>query len=422
MKRKLTASNVGRLPAPESGQIEYADKDLPGFSLRVTLRGVRSFVLHYRPRAGDHKGKLTRWTLGRFTSDPKAANGTDLLTLAQAREIARNARVSIRDQGADPARDSRYSEPEGGPETYSQAVEDYVAKYQIAKKGNRAHKDTKRLLLGGGAKWHDRPLAEITRRDIHDSVDTIMAAEHPYKANRTLSAYKTFFKWCAGRDKILFSPCDGIDKPFDRETPRDKHYSDVEIKTVWHGVESLGAHRAAFVKLAFLTGKRRGELAGLVWKELDLDEGFWTLPAERSKNKREHRMPLSALAVRILKSVPRIKDCPYVFPSRKTGRPMNGWNKFQLAVEDACTPEGEEKSSVQGFTFHVARHTLKTRLGELRIPPHIKDKVLHHAPPQSAGEGYDHYDYLVEQREALEAWADHVKSVVWPKGIESLHG
>ena len=93
---------------------------------------------------------------------------------------------------------------------------------------------------------------------------------------------------------------------------------------------------------------------------------------------------------------------------------MSVWIVFQRQVQ--------KTSKVSDFTFHACRHTLKTRLGELGIPPHIKDKVLHHAPPRSAGEAYDHYDYLPEQREAIEAWADHVKVLIWPEGAEGLRG
>ena len=82
MRRKLTALNVHTLKSPEAGQIQYADKDLPGFALRVTSKGVRSFVLQYRPRSGSDKGRWTRWTIGRLASNPKAANGKDLLGLA----------------------------------------------------------------------------------------------------------------------------------------------------------------------------------------------------------------------------------------------------------------------------------------------------------------------------------------------------
>ena len=125
-------------------------------------------------------------------------------------------------------------------------------------------------------------------------------------------------------------------------------------------------------------------------------------------------MPLPALAVRILKAQPHIQGNPLVFPGQRQGRPMSGWTVFQRDVQN--------KSKVRDFTFHACRHTLKTRLGELGVPPHIKDKLMHHAPPRTAGEGYDHYDYLPEQREAIEAWADHVKSLVWPDGVEALHG
>ena len=421
MKRKLTAANVGRLPAPESGQIEYADKDLPGFSLRVTSRGVRSFVLHYRPRAGDYRGKLTRWTLGRFTNDPTAANGDDLLTLAQAREIARGARIQIRDQGADPARDGKATEPEDGPETYQQAVEDYVEKFQIGKKRNRTAGEVKRLLLKEGAAWLERPVAGIIRADIHEVLDGLMAADKPYLANRTFAALRTFFKWCVSRDKTEHSPCEGVERPFDEEQSRERCYSDKEIKAIWKAADKLGGSRGGFLKAMLLTGKRRGEAAGMERDELNLkagDDPLWTLPAERRKRRTKNNepvlVPLAPLTVRILKGQPKIKDNPLVFPGRRKGKPMNGWTVFQHDVQ--------KESKIADFTFHALRHTLKTRLGELGVPPHIKDKVLDHAPPRSAGEGYDHYDYLPEQRKALEAWANHIKAVIWPKGIERLHG
>ena len=117
MRRKLTATSVRQLRPPEKGQIQYNDSELPGFALRVSSNDVRSFVLQYRPRSGPHKGRWTRWTVGRLASSPEAANGADLLTLGQAREIARHARVAIRDQGADPARDGKHPEGDDGPES-----------------------------------------------------------------------------------------------------------------------------------------------------------------------------------------------------------------------------------------------------------------------------------------------------------------
>ena len=421
MKRKLTAISVGKLPKPNNGQVEYSDKDLPGFALRVTARGVRSFVLHYRPRSGEHRGKLTRWTIGRLASTPEAANGKELLTLAQAREIARGARIQIRDQGADPAREGKSAQSKSGPETYRQAVEKYIDVYQIKKKQNRTAGEVRRLLLKEGSEWLERPLAEITKADIHDVLDGLMAAEKTYLANRTRAAMRTFFGWCASRDKIEYSPCEGVERPFDNERARDRCYDNDEIKALWKGADKLGGPRGAFLKVMLLTGKRRAEVAGLTRQELDLDAEDgpgWTLPGERRKRRTKNNapvsVPLAGLTARILKAQPHIKDNPLVFPGRRQNKPMNGWSMFQRDIQ--------KESKVADFTFHGCRHTLKTRLGKLGIPPHVKDKVMDHAPPRTAGEGYDHYDYLSEQREALEAWAEHVKSVVWPEGVEQLRG
>jgi len=246
MRRKLTATSVRQLKTPETGQIQYNDSELPGFALRVSSNDVRSFVLQYRPRLGPHKGRWTRWTVGRLASNPAAANGIDLLTLGQAREIARHARVAIRDQGADPARDGKHSEGDDGPETYATAVEKYIETYQIKKKGNRTAGEVKRLLLKEGAEWLDRPVKEITRSQIHDMLDRLMADGKPYLANRAFAALRTFFKWCAGRDKIEHSPCEGVERPFDGERPRERHYSDDEIKAIWKAADAIEGPRGAF--------------------------------------------------------------------------------------------------------------------------------------------------------------------------------
>lgn len=415
-KRILTSDSVLKLPPPERGQREYFDLDkngrpiTPGFALRVSATGVRSYVLHYRPRGGPNKGKLRRMALGRVGE----------LTLAEARESARNHRAEIRDKGLDPleersrAKQLQARESARRRETYRQAVEDYIRKYQEGKKGNRTSREIRRVLLKEGSEWLDRPLEEITRKDIHNIIDNLMAAGKPYLANRTLAYLRTFFGWCVRREKIPHSPTEGVERPFDQEKPRERHFSDKEIKALWKTADRIGGVRGAFLKIILLTGKRRGEVGGMTWDELDLRkkrEATWTLPAERSKNERDHKLPLPPLVVRILKGQPKIEGNPLVFPGRRDKRPMSGWSQFQKDVQD--------KSKIADFTFHACRHTLKTRLGELGVPPHVKDKVLHHAPPRTAGEGYDHYDYLSEQRQALNDWAAYVERLVYPKGIVS---
>lgn len=414
-KVQLTASNVHTLPAPAKGQKDFPDKLLPGFMLRVSASGARSFVLMYRPKAGAHQGKLTRWTIGSLApKDQPSKDGR--FALADARTIARTAKARIQDEAADPAREAMAVEAEAPTrdDGFRAAVEKYHQTYQLAKKANRTADRVQAILLKHCAGWSSKAVADITKRDIHDVLDGLMAAKKPYMANRVHSHLRTFFKWCVGRDFVDHSPMEGIDKPFDGEKPRERHYSDDELKAIWKACDQVGTNVGDAVKLMLLTGKRRGEIFGLRWDELDLDleNGFWNLPAERTKNKRAHAMPLSKLAVRIMDKHSSLKGNPYAFWGRRQGGHLNGFKSITDTIR--------EKSGVEDFEFHACRHTLKTRLGGLGIPPHVKDKVLHHAPPKTAGEGYDHYDYESEQREALEAWANQLQEIVQGEGVAVL--
>ena len=68
----------------------------------------------------------------------------------------------------------------------------------------------------------------------------------------------------------------------------------------------------------------------------------------------------------------------------------------------------------------ACRHTLETRLAALRVPPHIRDLCLDHAPHRGAGAGYDHHTYADEMADALDKWAKHIATLVSPKGAELL--
>jgi len=310
--------------------------------------------------------------------------------------------------------------PTKGLETWNDVVEDYIEKYQKAKKGNRQHGEVKRILLSPG--WSQKTFREITDADIHDALDAHMAAGHPYAANNLHKCLGGFYKWCWSRRrklKLNENPMEGIERPFDQTKPRVRHWTNDEIKALWEAADTLGGPPGGLMKMLILTGQRLNEVAGLRWSELDLEAGTWTLPAERSKNKREHTFPLSGLAKRVIQAQPEMDGSDLVFPGRLVTKPMSGWSKLKQKIQ--------KESKVQDFTYHDARHTLATRLSGLKVdgrhiaPPHIKTACLNHTP-QGVTEGYSHYDYLDEQREAFEAWAQAVTDIVWPDGVVRLHG
>jgi len=383
MKIKLTAPAVERLKPPSNGQVDYFDQSLPGFALRITHNGIKSYSCFYRVA-----GKLRRETLGRHP----------ILSLAAARQKA----VAVFDaagQGRDPRQERQQQEVEAARahgDIYVEAVEDFILKHAIAKKNNRRHREQKRLLLRVDKSWHARPVASIGVRDVHDVLDGLMAEGKGYTANRVYEALHAFFRWLYQRDRVPVDIMGKIERPFDGEAPRKRSWSDDELVRLWKSADALAEGDAAYLRLVLLLGQRRSEISGLRWLELDLEAATWTLPAARTKNKTDHVFPLPVRAVELLRSLPRIERNPFVFPGRGLC-PVSVGQRQQDRIKDL--------SGVTDFRFHDARRTFRTGLDKLHIQPHVKDECLNHARRGVGDRHYSQYDYLPEQRAAFEAWS-----------------
>lgn len=399
-KRKvLTAAGVEKMKA-DAARREYPDAGMPGLYLIVQPSGAKSWAFRYR--YGSKPKKLT------------LRPAYPALGLAGAREKVR-AHHALLEQGQDPAHaadEQRQEQQRAAADAWAGAVEDFIEKYHKAKKGNRHWKEPRRLLLKHG--FGDRPVASITRRDIHDALDGIMAEGKPYLANRVFAAMRTFFSWLEGRERIDASPMRGMERPFDGEAARDRVFSDKEVKKLWKAADALPAHAGAFLKVLLLTGKRKGALAAMRRDEID-GNGIWSPPVDNRRrvgNKRTHAVPLPRLARRIIKGLPKVRGNPHVFVGRRKGGHLDPGTPLQTNVKDL--------SGVEDFFWHAARHTVETRLAELGVQPHVRDLLLDHAPQRGSGAGYDHHGYEAEMREALEAWAAKVESLVAPRGVKVL--
>lgn len=409
-RRYADGSGGRQAKAPETGQRDLPDGgETKGLILRVSRGGTRTFYFRYRRPIGR---KQTKIVLGEYPA----------LSLANARERTRAYRQLVKD-GTDPrdfakaeaerraqeAEERRRAEAEASDNTFAKTVEDYVTIFQVAKKDNRTWKETRRTLLVNCAEWRDRPVTSISRCDVHDLLDAIMAEGKGYSANRTYAALRTFFRWCARRDKVATDPMTGVERPFDGETARDRVWNDDEIAAIWRASDALGGNAGPALKLLILLGQRRDEVFHMSWDEIEADGTLWRLATRRSKAKREHVFPLPVLAQRIIKAQPRTGS--YVFPT-SNGKPILNWS----AIKDR-TRKG---SGVEDFTFHCARHTLRTALDRLGCPPHVKDECLNHARQGVGARHYSHYTYEAEQRQAFEAWARHVETLVYGENVVAL--
>lgn len=414
----LTDKAVRELTAPDKGnKILYDDRNdgVKGFGIRITAAGARSFVFRYI----DQDGRERRATIGPYPG----------LSVVAARARAKK----LMEEGTDPLGERerrRQAEEAAKANTFKIAVEDYYQREKVGRKPIATADEVKRVLLRDFADWVDKPLDQIADTDIQKRLEEICFGDpkarppvkpRPYLANRAHAYLGGFFRWCArpGIKRLPVSPMIGLPKPFTDEKARNRVFDEAEIKALWKAADGLGEVRGAYLKLAILTGKRRSALARMRWSEID-DAWTWTPPAEtrsKGRNKRVHVTPLPRLAQRILTRLrPRQGDpdaSDYVFVGRLRGTHLDAGTTFQRAVQEA--------SKIPDFFLHACRHTVETEMGgTLKVLPHIRDLVLDHAPLRGSGKDYDHNEYKKEIGEALEQWAQHVESLVAPKGVGLL--
>ncbi len=119
--------------------------------------------------------------------------------------------------------------------------------------------------LGIVPEWESRPLAGIAKRDCKDLLKRI-ARKTPTQANRVWATLSKLFRWALEEDLLpIVSPMAGVKRPAE-ETSCERVLSDSELARIWRACNALDAREAAFVRLAFLTAARRGELLGLMWR------------------------------------------------------------------------------------------------------------------------------------------------------------
>lgn len=428
MAEKITDALVKGLEPPATGNRIIYDgghRDaVTGFGVRITKAGARSFVLAYRFADVDSGRRRTnefRYTIGAYPAwsvNAARAEAKDWRRRIDRGETHPMAERTAKREAAQAAREA---------ETYEEAVEDYIKRYQIGTKRNATADEVKRVLLREGAEWLNWPVASITAAEIRKLLEAIRDGDgaegqkpRPYLANRTFAYLSTFFRWCAepGVEKVSSSPMLRLRRPWEGEESRERFYDDDELKAIWGAADRLGGVQGAFVKLVLLTGKRKGALSSMRWADLN-DDGVWKPAGDtrrRRGNKRLHGAPLPPLALRVLRPLrPAAGDgtaSPFVFPGRVGGTHLVPGSKIQDAIRKG--------SGVGDFMFHGLRHTVETRLAELGVPPHVRDVLLDHVGQRGSGAGYDHYDYQDEARAALQRWADHIEALVAPEGARVL--
>lgn len=249
---------------------------------------------------------------------------------------------------------------------------------------------------------HPRGLTSIDRRTISGLIASIAEKNGPSAAINAHGSLSGYFSWLMREGLLDQNPMLYTNKPKARPV-RNRTISEVEFRTLWGalGDDDYGD----IIKLLAYTGARRGEIGGLRWDEVNLDEAVIELPARRMKNDKPHRIPLSEPALAILNKRPK-DGREHVFGRGMSGFQGWAWRRKDL---DARLP-GKRPDWVIHDLRRFASTTMHEKLG---IQPHIVERVLAHVGHQGGIAGtYNVADYIVEKRRALEKWADYVDQVV----------
>jgi integrase len=417
-KTRLTQLAVDRLP-PKTGRIIHWDRTLPGFGLRVTAKGARSWVAMYRVN-----GKAVMETIGSLAKVPKVDD---------ARGLAR-ASMQKAESDTHPVEEKRVEAARSAANTVGAAVERYLAEGgRTSKRGQpwrpKTATEWRRIFTHDVLpRWGERPLVEITRAEVLELVNDKAARRERKRQGRSdgaavqsgkmLTRLRTFFAWAAANDLVQADPTTGVRLPA-KEAQRDRVLSADEIRAFWTAAEQLGMPFGAVFWLLLLTAQREVEVAGMRWSELDLDKRVWTIPGARAKNGKPHIVHLSALAAEIVEHVPRIAGQDLLFSG--TGKtPVSGFSqaktRLDRRVADALrrAAGGDDRRELMPWVLHDLRRSATTGMAQLGIAPHIADRILNHQAGTIRGVAavYNRFAYLEERKAALEAWGRCVESLV----------
>ena len=372
----------------------YHDGD--GLYLQISQWGTKAWVLRYMLN-----GKSRMMGLGSVKD----------FSLKEARERARAQRQLLRaDKRQDPLEVRRRANDEARLEaakavTFKAAADAYIKAHAPGWK-NPKHADQWRNTLATYAFPHfgELPVASI-------DVGLVLAALEPIWTTKTETASRvrgrieSVLDWATvrgyrkgdnparwrGNLRSLLPAKSKVSKV--RHMPALPWQELPELMAELRGNAAISARATEFI---ILTATRTGEAINGRWAEVNLNEKVWTIPAERTKTGKEHRVPLSDRAIEILGSLPREHGNPFLFPGARAGKPLSDMAALQLLR--GMRPDIK-------ITTHGMRSSFRDWAAEAGYPREVAETSLGHALENKVEAAYRRSDLLERRRALMQAWA-----------------
>jgi integrase len=354
-----------------------------GLYLSISPNGGRRWVFLYR-----WHGKATEMGLG----------SARVVTLARARELASQARARLAER-INPM--SARMALKGS--TFGECADKVIEAMRPSWRNEKHAAQWEMTLRDYAAPLRRLPVDMITTNDVH-SVLKPLWSEKPETASRlrgrierVLDAAKAQglrsgenpARWRGHLDQLL---------PKRQRLTRGHHAAMgyVDVPTFITDLQSRQGIAALALEFAILTASRSGEVLGAKWSEFDLQRAVWTVPASRMKAGREHRVPLSRRALKILKILYEAPDGDFVFSSQVSSKPLSG----------AALRKVLYRMKLEDVTVHGFRSAFRDWAAECtNFTNEVCEAALAHAIENKVEAAYRRGDLFEKRRKLMEAWA-----------------
>lgn len=389
----------------------YKLTDAKGLYLQVKPNGVKSW--RYRFEAvSEGKRKESTFTIGEYGASPAgetpeqatSRRKRNLFTLAEAREERAYARALVK-QGLSPVQNrelTRRKTKYEASDTFDGLANEWVALKdweEITKK--RRFDMLTRIVLPYIGKFPIRQITPTHILDILTKAAKNNGVSVKDEAKRTLYG---IFELAVETDRADTNPV----RQWRGVLPINKtqHKTPLSKEEIGQFLRDLSGYERNFqtvaaFRLMWLTLCRPNEVICAQWSEINLENGIWTIPAERMKKRKEHKVPLPSQAIKLLQDIKVVTGHrDYVFPNRDDRtKPMT----------DATLRQALRylKWSTK-YSPHATRTTGSTRLHEMGFHSDWIERQLAHADQNQVRRAYNHADYFQDRVKMMQHWANYL--------------
>ena len=381
---KLNARTVDALTEPGR------HSDGGGLYLSITPTGARRWVFLYRWR-----GKPTEMGLG------SAVKGN--VSLARARELATEAR-SLLANGMSPLAEKKAKIPVTAAVTFGEAADTYIEAMSPQWRNAKHRAQWTMTLTRHAAPLRSMDVAEVATEDVLAVLKPVWS-KTPETAERLRGRIEAVLDSAkakglrSGENPARWRGHLALMLPKRQRLSRG-HHPALPFRQMPEFIEQLRQYDnvgASALEFCIFTAARSGEVLGARWEEIDTKTNIWTVPAERMKGGREHRIPLSPRTLAILKKLELIKSGPFVFPGLKRDKPLSN---MAMAMQ-------LRRMKRDDITVHGFRSSFRDWASEITHFPHeLAEQALAHVNQNKVEAAYRRGDALDKRRQMMNAWEE----------------